>query len=190
MTQTQRKPSKIELAPNQIYIKRPDCVNPVQTLVESASPGWSFHRWEYTGVISLYYKGRPITSFVQCSESGGFREESNRDPDAPVFSSLADAAQHCMHTKYLDYIDSVNQQEGLEDWSIRTSFTPMSLNLRLRLPPQEYSRLKHIAAISGRDIDQIVLQALYTLLPELEDRYSLDETDSDKEQTKVEEAVR
>lgn len=174
MTHTQWKsPAKIELAPDQVYVKRPGCLNPVQTLLEGA-PGWTFSRWEHSEIVGFYYKGRYVTGLEPCEERSGFRETYGNPPC--VFASLTDAAQHYARTGRIAYIDEINQQEGLEDWCIRTSFTPTNLTLRLMLPSQERKRLERVATIKGDSVAQIALQALYALLPELEALYKDDET--------------
>lgn len=181
MTQVQQKqPAKIELVPNQIYVKRPGCINPVQTLIESA-PGWSFYRWEYTETIGLHYKGRYIAGLQPCEEGRGFRETYGNPP--LVFASLSDAVQHYTCAGRIAYIDEINRQEGLEDWCECTSFTPASLVLRLKLPSQGRKRLERVANLKGDSVEALALQALYALLPELEALYKEDESE-------VEEAAR
>lgn len=181
MTQTQRKPpEKIELAPNQVYIKRPGCLNPLQTLIEGA-PGWSFCFWEDSEIVGLYYKGRYVAGLEPCKEGRGLRETYGHPPCA--FVSLSDAVQHYIRAGRLASIDEINQQEGLEDWCIRTSFTPATLTLRLKLPSQERKRVERVASLKGDSVETLALQALYALLPELEAFYKEDESE-------VEEAAR
>lgn len=171
MTYTQRSPQhqKIELAPNQIYVKRPGCENPVQTLIEGA-PDWSFHVWKYTDRVGLYHKGRYVASLI--SHNGGIAYEEVR-VNSPVsfslvFNSLVEATQHYARTGCVRWIDEINQQEGLEEWCISTSFTFRTRTLHLALPPQECERLERIASLKGATLEQMAMQALYTILPELE----------------------
>ncbi len=171
MTQPQhtQQSRKVELAPNQIYVKRPGCENPVQTLIEGA-PGWSFHVWKYTERVSLYYKGRYVASLI--SRNGGTAYEEVRfNPPVSfslVFNSLAEATQHYARTGCIRWIEEINRQEGLEDWCISTSFTFRTRTLHLSLPPQECERLERIASLKGATLEQMAMQALYSVLPELE----------------------
>ncbi len=182
MTQTQRKQPqpKIDFAPHQIYVKRPGCDNPVQTLIAEV-PGWSFCQWEYTNHIGLYYKGRYIATLAPCYGGEAYKERDGGDA-APVFASLADAALHYTYERRLSWVDEVNRQEGLEEWCIPTGFTPTKLTLRLMLPPQERKRLERLARIKGESIEQMTMQAIYAFLPELESFYKDYETLFDEDE--------
>jgi hypothetical protein len=184
MTQVQQKThTKIDLAPNQIYVKRPGCPNPIQTLIEGAQD-WSFARWEHSERITLYYKGRCVSS-LEPYESGGWKETLNNLPR--VFTSLADATRHYTCSGQTTCIDEMNREEGLEDWCIRTSFTPETLSLRLTLPSQERKRVERLAALKGDSVEALALQALYAFLPEWESFY---QDDTPPAESRVEEALR
>ena len=184
MATSQRKPSqpKIQLAPNQIYIKRPGMHNPVQTLIEGTSPDWSYYRWEILCEISLYYKGYYITNLIP-AEPGKWVDEQVRKPrpygrkDLPAFySSLADAVHvYEQDAKRLALLDKINKDDGLEEWCVRQSFTPSKLPIKLEFPPDERRRLERLASFDGHSLEIFALEALYKHLSAVEDRYTAHE---------------
>jgi hypothetical protein len=177
MTQIKRNPQqqKIQLAPNQVYIKRPGCPDPVQTLVEGY-PHWSYAEREYRDHrISLNYKGHYIISLIPAN--GAFEVAPHTPKDKPPvrYNTLADVAQ-CYSTEHeglLQIIDLLNTQEGLEEWCLRQSFTTAKLALHLTLPQQERQRMERVAraAFYVGGLEDLAMEAIYAYLPTLEKTY-------------------
>lgn len=181
MTTTQSKTKAatkmIELAPNQIYLKRPGECNPVQTLVEGSTE-WSYYKWEYLNETSLYYKGHYVTSLIP-QEAGGWIDEHIQKP--PLFWKVSPPARYTSFIEairayeqdsgQLANIDRLNKFAGLEEWCIRQTFTPFRLPVKLELPPSERKRLERLASFDGRTLEEFALEALYKHLAEVEERY-------------------
>ncbi len=176
MTQMLRKQQqKIQLAANQVYLKRPGCLDPIQTLVEGY-PDWSYSEHEYRDHrLSLNYKGRYITSLTPVN--GAFEvSRCTRKDEPPVhYNTLAEIAQHytAERESLLQIIDTLNIQEGLEEWCLRQSFTTAKLALHLTLPQQERQRIERVAraAFYMGGLEDLAMEAIYAYLPALEKTY-------------------
>jgi predicted DNA-binding protein len=183
MTQLQRKSSqqqpKIQLAPHQIYVKRPGCHDPVQNLVEGFSD-WSFTLWGSCSDVTLYHKGHYVTHLIASADGYVDARLKSLYPNAwwkttpPArYTSLTEAIQlYEQEPEQLAYHDQWNKAEGLEEWCIRQSFTFSKLSLKCELPPDEHKRLTRLAEYDGRTLGEFALEALYKHLSEVEERYT------------------
>lgn len=180
---TQASQQVVQLAPHQVYIKRPRCSVPVQSLVTGYAD-WSYHEWPHHRGITLYYKGRYVMTLFPL-EAGGLTDE-RPDSSGTIcpnsssadYTSLADAIQtyECQMER-LRWIDQQNKEEGLEEWCIRQNFAVATLHLDIQLPQQERERIERLAAFDGvgsdtASIERLALKALYAYLPEIEGRYN------------------
>ena len=178
MTQVQRKTSprqqQIELAPNQIYIKRPGCSDPIQTVIEGC-PDWSYVERVYLQKVALFYQGRYVLSLAQ--KAGSYETVSYGPSEEPpvCYVSLADAAQSYAreHETYLCYLAQFNREEGLEEWCLRQSFATANITLRLTFPQSVRQRLQRVveSSLYGGGLEEMVARAIYASLPELEQQY-------------------
>lgn len=171
------KRSKVELAPNQIYVKRPgiDRQYRVQTLVEGWAD-WSYYSWA-SGPCSLYYKGWFVTLLRPHPASNGrWEDEHGFNPDPfwklsfpPFYTSLVEAVSFYAHqgTEHLAMIDEWNKERGLDEWCVRHSFT-LSL-VSVALPPEESKRLERLADFRAFRSEELILDVLYRYLARTEE---------------------
>jgi len=178
VTQAQRKQQPVQLAPNQIYLKRPGECHPVQTLVEGYND-WSYFEWEYTHTIALSYKGRYVTALYPCATGGWTDGHLNRPHSSwPItipsqYTSFADAVQVYEQApqELLATYERWNKADGLTAWCVRQSFRPTRLHLTLELPPEERTRLVRLAQFDGRTLEEFALESLYKHLSAVEERF-------------------
>lgn len=177
MTRTQRKQQPVQLAPNQMYLKRPGECNPVQTLVPGYDD-WSYFEWEYTHTITLSYKGHHVTTLYP-HEAGGWTDGHLKRHCSywpitipPRYTSLVEAVHvYEQAPQELASYDRWNKADGLEAWCVRQSFYPARIPLKLELPPEERTRLVRLAQFDGRTLEEFALEALYKHLSAVEQRY-------------------
>jgi predicted DNA-binding protein len=174
------KPQKVELGPNQIYIKSANVWNRVHTLVEG-STDWSYYTWDLPGQSSLYlhYKGVYVST-LRLLEPGKWADEHFTHPDPlwklpipPCYSSLAEAvAVYEQAPNQLAIIDALNKEGGLDVWCVRHSFTPASVSVTFTLPPEERERLERLAQFDARSLEEMIVEALYKHLATVEERFN------------------
>ena len=196
MTQTQRNPyiQQVELAPNQVYIKRPGVWNHVHTLVED-HPDWSYYFWEILREASLYYQGCYVTT-LYAREAGTWVDEQVTKPNPfwrlsipPRYSSIAEAvAVYEQATTELSAMSRWNKEEGLEAWCIRQSFTPSVVSLKLLMLPEEHARFERLAQFEARRLEEMALEALYRHLAAVEERFDEHQRWLQKKNTQSQEA--
>jgi hypothetical protein len=177
MTRTPRlsKRQRVELAPNQIYLKRPGIQNRVHTLVEG-STDWSYYSWA-SGPCGLYYKGWFVTILYPL-EAGRWVDEHVLKPDPfwqlsfpPFYTSLAEVvAVYEQVTERLATFDKWNNERGLDEWCVRHSFTPSLVSVAL--PPEERKRLERLTDFQAyRSVEEMLLDALYRHLARAEETF-------------------
>lgn len=163
---TTRKPrkQKVELGPEQIYLKRSGAPNP-QELVDGY-PDWSMY--SCTTSVHLYYKGS-YRAWLTRQPDGSFQESY---PDHVLtYASLTDfLEQHSQHYGYaLEHIDHMNERDGITDWYIRQSFTLIPLTLDI--PDADLERLNRLASVTYSTVEELILKGLYFSLKEMERIY-------------------
>lgn len=173
---TRQAARKIELAPNQVYVKDPASPVRIQTLVEGYDH-WSYYQYTWAPeIVSLNYKGHFVIQLIREDDGRFWNEHSHGEKEEAIaiYTSLREVIEyyHLSHRSYLEVLDQMNKRAGLEMWCIRQSLTTAPLNLHLTLPKEERKRIERVAkAAFDTSLEEFVLHALYAYLPGLENRY-------------------
>lgn len=174
MFQSYETGTKVELAPNQVYITIPKISNRVQTLVEGSTE-WSYYQWQYTGSVSLYYQGHLFHVFQPDETDYVYAQEPHpRWTTLPSvhYTTLAEVVEvFKQDIATLARIEQWNKEDGLEEWCERQPFTLYHLAMNLELPPNVSQRIERLAKFERDTLEEFVLQALYKHLATVEDQY-------------------